>query len=91
MYVPICPIPGSEAFRAFRIQTAEEARQGLLDSWATVDQQIYNLSTEQCRQCKGRGYAVYRSKGVLVRESVGCGQCGGLGKVPRVQREDTAE
>lgn len=87
MYVPICPLPGGKAFSAFRIQTDEEARKGLLDSWSTVDQQIYNLATVQCPKCKGRGYAVYRSKGALVREAAGCGVCGGLGKVLREQQE----
>lgn len=83
MYIPECPIPGSPgAYSQFRIQTAEEARQALRSSWSTIEQQYYNLTTRRCTACDGWGYKVYRSRGQLIRESLGCLECQGLGRIP---------
>lgn len=83
-YKAECPIPGRPGFfNQFRMNSPEEAKQSLLDAWSTRDQQLFNLMHQQCPVCKGRGYAVYRSKGALVRERVGCDKCLGLGVVPK--------
>lgn len=79
-----CPIPGRPGFFSqFRMNTAAESSRALLDQWSTPDQQIFNLMHKQCPVCRGRGYAVYRSKGELVRENVGCDKCLGLGVLPK--------
>lgn len=84
MYKVECPIPSRPGFFGqMRINTPQEERQALLDSWSTPEQQIFNLMHEQCPKCRGRGYAVYRSKGELVRERVGCDKCLGIGVVAR--------
>lgn len=84
MYKPECPIPSRPGFFSqMRINTTEEAKQSLLDAWSTPEQQIFNLMHRQCPACRGRGYAVYRSRGELVRENVGCDNCLGLGVVPK--------
>lgn len=85
MYKPILPIEGSPGYYGAYITATEEASvKALIDSWATVEQQYYNLTTVQCPECRGIGYAVYRQRGQLIRESVGCQTCQGLGKLPRV-------
>lgn len=84
MYRAECPIPGRPGFFSqARMSTPEEQKQALRDAWSTPEQQIFNLMHEQCPTCRGRGYKVYRAKGVLVRERVGCDKCLGLGVVPR--------
>lgn len=84
MFKAECPIPGKPGFfNQFRVDSPEEARQALIDSWATPEQQIFNLMHKSCNDCKGKGYKVYRSKGQLVRERAGCDVCLGLGVVPR--------
>ena len=85
-----CPIPGRPGFFSqMRINTPEEERQALRDAWSTPEQQIFNLMHEQCRTCRGHGYKVYRSKGTLVRERVGCDVCLGLGVLPRSTSSST--
>ena len=84
MYKPECPIPLRPGFyQSFRVDNPEEARQALMDSWSTPEQQIFNLMHQQCPKCRGHGYAVYRSKGTLVRERVGCDRCLGIGVIQR--------
>lgn len=84
MFKAECPIPSRPGFFSqFRISSPEEAKQSLLDAWATPEQQIFNLMHEQCPDCRGRGYRVYRSKGTLVRERVGCDRCQGLAVIPK--------
>ena len=91
MYKVECPIPARPGFfQSFRVDSPEEARQALMDSWSTPDQQIFNLLHTQCPKCRGRGYAVYRSKGVLVRERVGCDKCLGTGTVTREASANTS-
>lgn len=90
MFKAECPIPSRPGFYSqFRVDSPEEARQALLDSWSTPEQQIYNLMHEQCPVCRGRGYKVYRSKGTLVRERAGCDKCLGTGTVARRTSERT--
>lgn len=69
-------------FDSFETLTDEQARQGLLDAWATPEQQIYNLMHTTCPSCKGQGYLKHRTKGgQVVRENCGCPQCKGTGAI----------
>jgi hypothetical protein len=74
---------------SFETLTDEQARQGLLDAWATTEQQIYNLTHTTCPTCNGRGVerhkSVYKVGGqTKVRfeyDNCGCSQCHGTGAV----------
>lgn len=69
-------------FESFETLTDEQARQALLDAWATPDQQLYNLMHDTCPTCKGQGYVKHRAKGgQVVRENCGCPQCLGTGAI----------
>lgn len=70
-------------FQAFETLDDETAREALRSSFSTVDQHIFNAMHTTCPKCSGQGYAVYRQGRRVIRESVGCSKCLGLGVVPR--------
>lgn len=81
-FKPECPIPSRPGFFSqMRINSQEEARQALMDSWSSPEHQIYNLMHRTCPKCQGKGYAVYRSRRQVVREQIGCDRCLGLGAI----------
>lgn len=86
MYRPINPIlevnghaipPGF--YSSFEIADDAESKRAFIESFSTPEQRAYNASKRTCGDCRGLGYYVYRNRGQLVRENVGCDTCGGTG------------
>lgn len=91
MYRPISPItqvngydiqPGF--YQSVEIASDAESRRAFLEAFATPEQRAYNASKVTCSDCRGHGYYIYRERGALVRENVGCNTCKGIGAVPRM-------
>lgn len=89
MFRPIDKLE-SGFFKAFETLTDEQAKQSLLEAWSTPEQREYNENTVQCSGCKGWGYRIIRRGRETIRETVGCAECLGLGKVPKRQEQKAA-
>lgn len=72
-------------FQSFETLDDDTARRELRESFATTEQHIFNAMHKQCSVCRGFGYRIYRKGGRVVRESVGCQNCLGLGVVPHAE------
>lgn len=78
MYRPLGARNERGFYESFEIASSGE----LLSQWSTPEQRQYNASTHQCPDCKGWGYRIQRRGKEVIRESVGCQTCLGLGKLP---------
>lgn len=69
-------IDGRASYDSFLLGTCADA----VRACATPEQQEFNRNHTTCTDCNGRGYYVYRGKdGRLIRETVGCKLCHGIG------------
>lgn len=87
MYRPINPITHVNGYEVAPgwyegVEITDQTQ--MIRDIATPEQQAYNATTVTCDSCHGRGYKLYKDKGRMVGENIGCQQCGGTGKVPRL-------